>query len=802
MGNPTPGKKQTKEVDEEQRQDSTSRSQPNRRHVSRRRQTWFAERLVRVRVAAVLLGILLFAIAFPVARQLEMDRNVSAMFAPNDPTMRDYQQLQDAFGGNAVAIMVYHDADLFSPNGFQRSREISNAVLAVDGVEEILSPAILSDLVAKLRPSGFLTGFSSKTPPLMRKRDVVARGIDRLFAGYTHSQDYQQAAVVAMLDPGHGPETIDAIKSIASNLPEKFPDLIDQVALVGEPMLVHDGFALIERDGSKLATWTVILLSIVVLITLVDLRFVLLSAVTIGWSVAITQAIMVWLGIQLSLVSTILTAIVTVIAVASVLHLGVRFRIARTRGYEHREATVRSLAMLLVPIFWTCATDAAGFAALQWSQILPVKQFGYSIAIASTCVIVSILIFAPAIMMLPNWRTATRMHEFQSQLARHMRRVCLRIGMWFVANRRWSVTAAIVMVIVSAMGVWRTETETSFLRNFRADSPIVVDYDRVEKTFGGAGVWDVVVDAPPEISKSYLADVMRLEADLRAIQVEDTSLSKVISVADASAIAGKATGLKYLPPPVRLRGMRLIMPLFVNALLTPPTDEKQPRQLRIMLRSREHSSALQKTRLIQQVQSVVAKHTSSSQWQSHFAAASSPPSPGRVTGYYVMMSRLVSQLIHDQWRCFIASSILIWLLLLAATRSVRLAVAALLPNLLPVLFVLAVAGLVGDKINMGAAMIAAVSVGLSIDGSVHFLATYRRHRAEGHSRNVAATHATGNTGVPVVLATVALVVGFSVLATSDFVPTATFGMLVAITLAAGTVVNLTILPAFVSWIDR
>ena len=167
-----------------------------------------------------------------------------------------------------------------------------------------------------------------------------------------------------------------------------------------------------------------------------------------------------------------------------------------------------------------------------------------------------------------------------------------------------------------------------------------------------------------------------------------------------------------------------------------------------------------------------------------------------------MMSRLVSQLIHDQWRCFIASSILIWLLLLAATRSVRLAVAALLPNLLPVLFVLAVAGLVGDKINMGAAMIAAVSVGLSIDGSVHFLATYRRHRAEGHSRNVAATHATGNTGVPVVLATVALVVGFSVLATSDFVPTATFGMLVAITLAAGTVVNLTILPAFVSWIDR
>ncbi|QDT13907.1 efflux RND transporter permease subunit [Planctomycetes bacterium K23_9] len=769
---------------------------------SRRWTRALADRLVNIRVVAVLSAIALFAIAYPIACRLEMNRSVSAMFAPDDPTMRDYRQLQTAFGGNAVAIMVYRDTDLFSPEGFSRSRQISEQVLAVDGVDEILSPSILSDLVAKIRPSGFLTGFSSKVPPLMRRRDVVARGIDKLFAGYTHSEDHQQAAVVAMLDPQHTPDTIEAIKSIAASLPDQHLGAVDQVALVGEPLLVHDGFALIERDGTKLATWTIILLSIVVLITLVDLRFVLLSAASIVWSITITQAIMVLSGIQLSLVSTILTAIVTVIAVASVLHLGVRFRIARTRGYEHREATVRSLGMLVMPIFWTCATDAAGFAALRWSRILPVQQFGWSIAIASTCVFLSILLIAPAIMMLPNWRTASKLHQWQSKLARQMRRLCLRIAMWFVAHRQLSVAVAVVMMIVSAMGVWRTETETSFLKNFRPDSPIVVDYDRVEKTFGGAGVWDIIVDAPPEISKRYLADVLKLEDDLRKIQVDGVSLAKVISVADASEIAGKAPGLKYLPPPVKLRAMRLIMPLFVNALLTPPTAEPELRHLRIMLRSREHSSALQKSGLIDAVNQVVKSHTLSAQWRGHFKDVSPPPRAGRVTGYYVMMSRLVSQLIRDQWRCFIASSILIWLLLLAATRSPRLSTAALLPNLLPVLFVLAVVGLSGDKINMGAAMIAAVSVGLSIDGSVHFLATYRRHRDEGHSCKVAATHASGNVGVPVLLATIALVIGFSVLATSDFVPTATFGLLVAITLAAGTVINLTILPAFVSWIDR
>jgi predicted RND superfamily exporter protein len=134
---------------------------------------------------------------------------------------------------------------------------------------------------------------------------------------------------------------------------------------------------------------------------------------------------------------------------------------------------------------------------------------------------------------------------------------------------------------------------------------------------------------------------------------------------------------------------------------------------------------------------------------------------------------------------------------MVATRSLRLGTVALLPNLLPVFVVLAGVGLSGGKINMGAAMIAAVSIGLSIDGSVHFLASYQRLRSRGHGARRAAIHSAGNIGVPVFVATVALVVGFSILATSEFVPTATFGLLVATTLAAGTLINLTLLPMLV-----
>jgi hypothetical protein len=213
-----------------------------------------------------------------------------------------------------------------------------------------------------------------------------------------------------------------------------------------------------------------------------------------------------------------------------------------------------------------------------------------------------------------------------------------------------------------------------------------------------------------------------------------------------------------------------------------------------MLRSREQLDSTEKDRLISEVQRIVAEHTSSERWR----AVIGDSQPGRVTGYHVLMARLIGQLLGDQWRCFAASSLLVWLLLAVATRSLRLATAALIPNLLPVFVVLAMLGLLGGRINMGAAMIAAVSIGISIDGSVHLLLAYLNYRRTGHSSKRSIVMSAARIGVPVLLATAALVLGFGVLATSEFVPTATFGLLVSVTLALGTLVNLTLLPAFVT----
>jgi predicted RND superfamily exporter protein len=103
-------------------------------------------------------------------------------------------------------------------------------------------------------------------------------------------------------------------------------------------------------------------------------------------------------------------------------------------------------------------------------------------------------------------------------------------------------------------------------------------------------------------------------------------------------------------------------------------------------------------------------------------------------------------------------------------------------------------GWLGLKVNMGGAMIAAVSMGLSIDSSIHYLIAYRKSIESGRSamRSLAGVQQT--VGRAMVFSTVALILGFAALSTSQFVPTIYFGLLVSFSMLGGLFGNLIWLP--------
>ena len=118
------------------------------------------------------------------------------------------------------------------------------------------------------------------------------------------------------------------------------------------------------------------------------------------------------------------------------------------------------------------------------------------------------------------------------------------------------------------------------------------------------------------------------------------------------------------------------------------------------------------------------------------------------TGYYVLLAELIESVLADQWKTFTVASLAVLAMTIIAFRDVPLALATMVPNAIPVLVLFGVMGWLGIKTNMGAAMIAAVSVGLSIDSSIHYVMFYQQQRRQGADagRGARATPRTRSAG--------------------------------------------------------
>ncbi len=243
---------------------------------------WIATQLIRWRTILLLIGVIAGALSLPLSRTLRLDWQLDRMFAPGDPLVTSYHRLEERFGGNEVVIAVYRDPELWdaSGKGLERLATITEQLKAVDGVAAVLSLAELHRILEQLRDpfKVFGLGAARDTAPLLNKRDVLAQALLDVFAGYTHQRDSEFVAVACLLAPSDEKSseshhaTIDRLKSIVSSVAA--PASSGLVA--GEPVMVVEGFQLVQRDGLRLGITSTILLTIVLLICFRSIRWTLI----------------------------------------------------------------------------------------------------------------------------------------------------------------------------------------------------------------------------------------------------------------------------------------------------------------------------------------------------------------------------------------------------------------------------------------------------------------------------------------------------------------------------------------------
>lgn len=767
------------------------------------------EWLIDARWVLLAVALLIGAAAYVPAQHLSFDRSIERLFSPSDPVLAPYLRLKRDFGGNEIVLLVYRDEGLLAADGsgIQRLEDVTGRVETVPGIEDVLSLAKINQLLEKLDQGKSLGGLldrfrgnpAAAAPPIVDIDRPLAERFRELFSGYTHSPDGQTAALVCMLKP-HGEDaalnvpretTLEGLERIARDLPGG----VGPGVLAGEPVMIAQGFALLDEDGRRLATWTLVLLGVTILIFFRSLRWLVLPLAVVQWSLVVTQAVLVASGLELSMVSSMLSAIVTVVGVATVMHLIVHIRELRTQGYSHCLALKTAGLYLALPIAGAILTDVAGFGSLLCASVQPVRDFGLMMSVGSLLVLPATVTLTPALALVWTKDQPTPKPGFgEAQLGALLVRSIDALH----ARPKTVLGVLLVVTTIASLGVVRLEVETDFTRNFRRGSGVVAAYELVESRLGGAGVMDLIVPAPGVLASDYLERVRALENELRGIKSEGNegkpALTKVISVVDAldAVEADQALAALTPTPELRYQALAAAMPVFMRALRQSGIADDGQGRLRIMLRARERQPAEQKQRLIAEVKRLAQKA---------FPAGSSGETP-EVTGFFVLLTNLIASILRDQWVTFFVASGAIIALIWFGFRSWQYALLAMIPNAVPIYVVMGLLGWLGFKMNMGAAMIAAVSMGLSVDSSIHYFAEFRRARGAGLGVQAALVRCQQSVGAAMIFSTVALMVGFSVLVTSEFVPTIYFGALMSLAMLGGLLGNLIVLPLLLSWIER
>lgn len=723
----------------------------------------------------------------PISKKLAFEQSIESLYASEDPHLREFLASRQTFGGDEFVIVAYVEPNLFLPDSSTLTDEASQRMEAfaakLNQVPGVM-PESTQHLAKALRfPYGRAT-------------------VRQIVVGVLVGKDEQTNAVVLRVMPEKDApisrgETIARIRELAAT--HDPPAMV-----VGEPVQIHDMFRYVEEDGHKLFASSLALLALVLLLLLQRVRWVVLPVLVVVVSIVWTEALFVLSGLRLSMVSSMLNSLVTIIGVQTAMHVSLYFR-DQHRSLPPAEALRQSMIELASPVWWAVATTAFGFGVLLSSHINPVASFGVMMAIGSLVVLVAVTVLLPGCVLLGRMLPEPP----PSAADRRVSAVLGRITLWVEHHPQRVFLASLGIVAFASVGFLWLRVETDFTKNFRQHSPIVQSLRFVEGKLGGAGSWEVNFPAPAVLTDDYIERVRKFAEQLRTkYSVPDVGvvgevggpetagrLSKVLAITDGLDLIPERILFKSLSLETRVELLGSIQRDFVDSLYNPKAS-----RMRLLLRAYERQPSDTKLNLIADVERLAR--------ETFGEAAAIPPkeldlaarSP-KSTGLFVLLAFLIESLMDDQWTSFFLSTIGITSMMWYAFRSLPIGLMSLVPNLFPNVLVIGLMGWIGLPVNIATAMIACVSMGLTVDSSIIYIDGYRRERARGLRVHEALHETHKQVGRALVYTNAALMAGFSVLALSHFIPLVYFGLLVSLAMLGGLIGNLVFLPLLIGWWD-
>ena len=784
----------------------------------------------------------------------QLDASSDSLLLEGDQDLRFYKDIKARYGDDEFLVVTYQpEKDLFAAETLSHLKKLRDELSSLDAIDSVVSildvpllkspPKSLSDLeedVPNLLSPGtdknlakqelltsklyrdLLISSDGKTTAmqlnmvlneelesLIKARDVLrekrlveALDTDELIQLEILSEQIREQRDV------YRRQNVETIASIRSVL-DRYRVGVD-IFLGGVPMITVDMIDYIQSDIEVFGTCILLFLILALLFIFKRPRWMMISMLCCLMGLIVMTGFLGLVGWPVTVVSANFVALLLIFSLSITVHLTVHYRELNSLHPEQSQRWLvqQTLINKWVPCLYTTITTMVGFASLLIAGIRPVIDFGWMMLISMGTIFVMVFLLFPSLLVILKRLQTKQEMDLTSRITKTLSQLVL-------SRQKEMVFVFALITVISAVGIAQLTAENQFIKAFKEDTEIFQGLTVIDTELGGTTPLDIIIEADPSFFNANEQPTENFEEDeffdidffddeteeydigadsywynsfrLKTVAAIHDYLESLDEAGKVLSIATTVDVMKILNDDEELDTFFLSLlykkiPQDVKEALFDPYLSADGNQIRISFRVFESYPELQRNALINKIKTDLVE------------TIGLEASQVKLTGLLVLYNNVLQSLFRSQILTIGVVFLAIMVMFLVLFRSLKIAFVAILPSMLASGSVLGLMGWLGIPLDVMTITIAAICIGIGVDHSIHYIHRFRSEIKQQASARIAIEKSHASTGKAIYYTSVIIVVGFSILGLSNFIPTIYFGVFTAFAMLVALIANLTLLP--------
>ena len=775
------------------------------------------------------------------ASNFDLDASSETLLLENDPDLKLYRDSAKTYGStDFLVVTVTPDEPIFKKSSIETFKKLIFELSNVDGIESVLSlldaPLIEANKNLSLSEvADQVSTLDSIDPDIEKAKRVF--NTNEVYKNLLISEDLKTTAIQLTLNRNITYENLineryaindllnpeinsrleivneeiqkerELMSTKEEKLVEEIRDILKNYSYFGElflggaAMITVDTINFISQDLITFGLAVFLIFILVLGVIFKQFRWVAIPLSAALFSSIISIGVIGWLEWKVTVVSANFVSIVMIISLSLAVHLIVRYQELNHKLDLDQKALVNeTLSQMFLPCLYTALTTVAAFASLVISDIKPLIDFGFMMVISIVSIFIFTFIYFGSLnALLP--KTNVSLKPVSESLTN-------KIFSWVEKRINTILFLTFFVILLSLAGFNKLTVENKFIDYFKSSSEIYKGLSLIDKKLGGTATLDVIIDAPSmdqepdfafedEFDEGFgdsLADEIQEQGywftSENLIFLESihdylegrNEIGKVLSVSSGVKIAEIANNNNRLSD-VELALLRSLLPEEIESQLLSSYISSDDNQVRLTARVIESLEGLNRKTLIESIDADL---------QNVFGLDVNQYS---LTGVSVIYSNLLQSLFGSLFGSMSIVFVSIFLMFLILFKSLNLALLGMVPNFLSAGAVIGTIGLLGIPLDVMTVTVAAVSVGMGVDNTIHYIFRFKKEYSASKNYLTASKNTHTTVGKALLYTSLTIIFGFLSLTISNFNPTVYFGLFTALAMIMAVISSLVLLPA-------